>query len=46
MSKEDIQKWLKLTKECGYIDCGRLQGIDDEEFIFIISMAEELLKRV
>lgn len=47
MCKEDIQKWLKHTKECGYIDCdNKFKGIDDEEFNFIVSMAEELLKRM
>lgn len=44
MCKEDIEKWLKSTKNMGYIDCD--DKFDDEEFNFIITMAEELLKRM
>lgn len=47
MIKEEIEKWIEKTKNAGYIDCDdKLEGIDDEEFKFIMQMAEELLKRI
>lgn len=45
MHKEDIKEWLATTKKSGYIDCDN-KFIDDGEFNFIVSMAEELLKRM
>lgn len=42
LNRKDIEEWIKSTKDAGYIDCENFDY--DEEFNFIISMAEELLK--
>ena len=46
MDKENLKKWIDNTKEKGYIDCDNHFDFDNEEFNFIINMAEELYKRL